>query len=95
MEIVHNIVVNIHNRFFDCYFESEIRSNSTGAYVETYEDYYYSTLFWMYFTLRKAIADAKKSDAIKKKKAKTKKVKRTKAKKENPIKKSKKKVDKS
>lgn len=95
MEIVHNIVVNIHNRFFDCYFESEIRSNSTGAYVETYEDYYYSTLFWMYFTFRKAIADAKKSDAIKKKKAKTKKVKRTKAKKENPIKKSKKKVDKS
>lgn len=95
MLLVHNFVVNIHNRFFGCYFESEISNNSTGAYAETYEDYYYSTLFWMYFTFRKAIADAKKSDAIKKKKAKTKKVKRTKAKKENPIKKSKKKVDKS
>ena len=90
MLLVHNFVVNIHNRFFNGYFESEIRSNRTGAFIESYEDYYYSTLFWMYFTFRKAIADAKKSDAIKKKKAKTKKVKRTKAKKENPIKKSKK-----
>lgn len=100
MEIVHNIVVNIHNRFFDCYFESEIRSNSTGAYVETYEDYYYSTLYWMYFTFKRAIEDTSKGES---KKAKTKKVKNKKTKKEKTKvpkvkkdkKKSKKGVDKS
>ncbi len=98
MEIVHNIVVNIHNRFFECYFESEIRNNSTGAYVETYEDYYYSTLFWMYFTFKKAIKDLK-NDNEKKIKSKKLKMKQTKITKEPKVKKtmkkSKKRVDKS
>lgn len=84
MEIVHNIVVNIHNRFFDCYFESEIRNNSTGAYAETYEDYYYSTLFWMYFTFRKAIEDTKDGDTIKRKKARARRMEKYKTKKEKP-----------
>lgn len=84
MLLVHNIVVNLHNRFFDCYFESEIHSNSTGAYAETYEDYYYNTLFWMYFTFRKAIESTKNDTAIKRKQAKTKRVKRTKTKKGKP-----------
>lgn len=100
MLLVHNFVVNIHNRFFGCYFESEISNNSTGAYAETYEDYYYSTLYWMYFTFKKAIDDALKGES---KKVRTKKVKNTKAKKEKTKaskakkdkKKSKKGVDKS
>lgn len=77
MLLVHNFVVNIHNRFFDCYFESEIRNNSTGAYAETYEDYYYSTLYWIYFTFKKAIGDATKDES---KKVRTKKAKKKKAK---------------
>ena len=65
-----------------------------------YEDYYYSTLYWMYFTFKKAIDDALKGES---KKVRTKKVKNTKAKKEKTKaskakkdkKKSKKGVDKS
>ena len=77
MLLVHNFVVNIHNRFFGCYFESEISNNSTGAYAETYEDYYYSTLYWMYFTFKKTIEDASKGES---KKAKTQKAKKKKTK---------------
>ena len=96
MEIVHNIVVNIHNRFFDCYFESEIRSNSTGAYAETYEDYYYSTLFWIYFTFRKVIEKSKKLENIKSNKKRDRKMKTEKSKtKKNKAKKREKVVDKS
>lgn len=50
MELVENIVINIHNRFCGSYFESIICENSTDAQAETFEDKYYQALYWLYFT---------------------------------------------
>lgn len=50
MELVENIVVNIHNRFGTSIYDSMIWENSTDAQAETYEDRYYDILYWMYYT---------------------------------------------
>lgn len=49
MEIVDRVVSFIHNRFINP-SGSPVTDNRTDAIVETYEDKYYDTLLWMYFT---------------------------------------------
>ncbi|MCH5153967.1 MAG: hypothetical protein J1F71_02010 [Clostridiales bacterium] len=90
MELVENFVVNIHNRFGTCVYDSVIRENSTDAQAETYEDRYYDILYWMYYTYC-YLAKEKESTVPKPKKAKRLKTKKKKQKKE----KLKKTVDKS
>lgn len=55
MELVYDIVINIHNRFKKD--ENVIFNNLTDADAETYEDKYYQTLFWLYFTYKQDLID--------------------------------------
>lgn len=50
MELVGNIIINIHNRIDTIDEDKMLHSNSTYARVETYEDRYYQILEWLYFT---------------------------------------------
>ncbi len=47
LEIVYSIVVNIHNRY---YGTNKISETFTDANIDTFEDKYYETLLWMYYT---------------------------------------------
>lgn len=47
LEIVFSIVVNIHNRKYEMY---TISNTYTDAQIDTFEDKYYETLLWMYYT---------------------------------------------
>ena len=49
MEIVDRVVTFIHNRFIHP-SGSPVMDNITDAQAETYEDKYYATLLWMYYT---------------------------------------------
>lgn len=55
MELVYNIVINIHNRFKK--EEKVIFENLTDADAITYEDKYYQALFWLYFTYKQDLID--------------------------------------
>lgn len=58
IEYVLEVVLNIYNRFCGG-LEGIMFENSTDAQAETFEDKYYETLLWMYYTYYepKAIAD--------------------------------------
>ena len=50
MELVGNIIINIHNRENSKDQDNMLFSNSTDAYAKTYEDRYYEILERIYFT---------------------------------------------
>lgn len=58
IDFVFQVALNIHNRFGPG-LEGIMFENSTDAQAETFEDKYYETLLWMYYTYYepKAIAD--------------------------------------
>lgn len=50
MDIVHQITIVLHNRRFHGLEDQISCYNLSGIYSETFEDEYYSTLLWLYFT---------------------------------------------
>lgn len=68
MELVGNFIINIHNRVDRIDEDNMLRSNSSDACLETYEDRYYQILEWLYFTYCYKDSEAKKTKRIKLKK---------------------------
>ena len=67
MELVGNFIINIHNRVDTIDEDNMLRSNSTGAWPETYEDRYYQILEWLYFTYCFKNCEEKKEKKTKRK----------------------------